>query len=127
MPALFGGLSAISILIACLGIFGLVSFTVERRRREIAIRRVLGASVSSVFGNLTRGMVILVLIANVLAVALAYPLLSMHVEEYPYQADIGILTYLFGGMAAIVLVLIASTYHVIAAARANPTNALKYE
>jgi putative ABC transport system permease protein len=124
---LFAALSAISIFIACLGIFGLVSFTIDRRTKEIAIRKVLGASVSAIFRSFTKSYVILIIVANVIAFPFAYMMVTWTLEEYPFRASIGIDTYVLGGIAAILLALITSAYHVIIAARSNPTEALKHE
>jgi len=124
---IFGTLSTVSIVIACLGVFGLVSYTVDRRTREIAIRRVLGATIGAVFGNLTRGLVLLVAIASGVAIPLAYWLIDLAGQDYPYQADISPAAHTFGGALTIVLVLAAASYHVVKAARANPTKALRCE
>ncbi|UCE25519.1 MAG: ABC transporter permease [Candidatus Zixiibacteriota bacterium] len=125
--SLFGGLSVISIAIACLGIFGLVSFTVKRKTKEIAIRKVLGASVPTIYHKLTREFVILILLANLIAFPFALLIITASLEEFPFQASIGVDTYMLGGLFAILLALITSAYHVITAANANPTDALKYE
>jgi putative ABC transport system permease protein len=124
---MFGSLAIISIVIACLGIFGLVSFTVERKTKEIAIRKVLGATVSIIFKNLTREFVLLIVIANVIAFPLAYLMIHFALDEYPFQAWIGPDTYMLGGIVAIILALITSAYHVTRAARSNPTDSLRYE
>lgn len=123
----FWALSLISIIIACLGIFGLVSYTVERKIRDIAIRKVLGASVTAIQWILTKELVIIIALANVIACPLAYLIISWFLEEFPVQAGFGIGTYITGGLLAILLALATSGYHVMKAARANPVETLRYE
>ncbi len=125
--SLFGFLSALSITIACLGIFGLVSFTVERKTKEMAIRKVLGASAAAILKILTKEFVILVTLANIIACPLAYLMMSWSIEEYPFRASFGVGTYITGGLLTILLALATSGYHVMKAARANPVDTLRYE
>ncbi|MEE8576073.1 MAG: ABC transporter permease [candidate division Zixibacteria bacterium] len=124
---MFAGLSLISIIIACLGILGLVSYTVERKTKEIAIRKVLGASVMTIFKGITKGFALLIIISNAIAVPFAYFLITMSIEESPFQASIGIDTYVLGGLLTLTIALLASAYHVTRAARANPSDALRCE
>jgi putative ABC transport system permease protein len=127
LSSLFGGLALISILIACLGIFGLVSFTVKRKTKEIAIRKVLGASVSAIFGKLTKEFMYLILIANAIAIPVAFLLVNAYQQEFPFQPGLSVLTWVAGGLMALLLALITSAFHVTAASRANPTDALRNE
>ncbi len=127
LTLLFAGLSVISIVISCLGIFGLVSFTVKRKTKEIAIRKVLGASVSAIFGRLNREFVVLILIANLIAFPIALLLIIASRQEYTFRASISVLTYVLGGILALVLTLITSAFQITAAARANPVDALRDE
>jgi len=127
MIAMFGVLSMMSIVIACLGTFGLVTYTVRRRSKETAIRKVLGATVATIFGHLISDFLILIAIASVIAGSLGYWLVTLALEEYPYQASIGLGTCLIGGGLILILVLAASAYHVTEAARANPVKALRFE
>jgi putative ABC transport system permease protein len=125
--AMFGTLAGMSIILACLGIFGLISYTVEKKTRETAIRKVLGASISNIFRNLTKEFVVLIALANVIAFPLAFWLIKLSLEESPFRVSIGVDTYVLGGLLTILLALAASAYHVTKAARANPTDALKCE
>ena len=124
---MFAVLSAISIIIACLGVFGLVSYTVERKSRDTAIRRVLGASTAAVFKGLTKDFVVLIILANIIAGPLDFWLITLSLEEYPFRTSIGLETYLLGGVLTIALALAVSAFHVTKAAMANPVDALKYE
>ncbi|UCG61682.1 MAG: ABC transporter permease [Candidatus Zixiibacteriota bacterium] len=127
LTVLFTGLSVISVVISCLGIFGLVSFTVKRKTKEIAIRKVLGASVAAIFGRLTKEFLVLIMIANAIAFPFGFLLVIASRQEYTFQASISVLTYVLGGMLAILLALITSAFQVTAAARANPVDALRNE
>jgi putative ABC transport system permease protein len=127
ISGLFGILSIISIIIACLGIFGLISFTINRKTKELAIRKVLGASVTSISKILTKEFVILITISNLIACPLAYMMIKWSLEEYAVRANMGVFTYFMGGVLTILIVLTTSGYHILKAAHANPTDALKYE
>jgi len=123
----FGGLALISILIACLGIFGLVSFTVKRKTKEIAIRKVLGASVSGIVQLLSREFLILVAIANLVAWPVAYFAMNRWLQDFAYRIELGIGTFVMAGLAAMFIALLTVSYQAIRAARANPVEALKNE
>ncbi len=123
----FGILSLISIVIACLGIFGLVSYMVERKTRDIAIRKVLGASASAIQWILTKEFVFLIALANVIAFPLTYLMVNWSLEEYPFRAGLGVLTFVAGGLLVVILALATSGYHVMKAARTNPVESLRYE
>jgi len=123
----FWALSLISIIIACLGVFGLVSYTVERKTKDVAIRKVLGASVTAIQWILTKELVIIIALANVIACPLAHLMISWSLEEYPFRAGFGVGTYATGGLLTMLLALGTSVYHVMRAARANPVDTLRYE
>jgi putative ABC transport system permease protein len=123
----FLALSLISIIIACLGIFGLVSYTVERKIKDIAIRKVLGASVTAIQWILTKELVIIIALANVIACPLAYLMVNWSLEGYPLRASFGVGAYVTGGLLTISLALATSIYHVMKASRANPVETLRYE
>jgi putative ABC transport system permease protein len=124
---MFAVLAFISIIIGCLGILGLVSFTVEKKTKETAIRKILGASVGNIYKNLTKDFVILIAIANLIAFPLAYLLVTASNEEYPFRASMGVETYIFGGLLTIFFALIVSAYHVTKAALTNPAEVLNQE
>lgn len=124
---MFTVLSALAILIACLGIFGLVSFTAEKKTREIGIRKVLGASVPNIVKMLSREFVILIAIANIIAWPLAYLLMQSFLQWFPFRVSIGIGTFLFTGFIALVLALLTSGFQAVRAAVANPVDALRCE
>lgn len=123
----FAVLSVISIIISCLGTFGLALYTVRRKTKDVAIRKVLGASMSSVLKVLTKEFVYVVALANLIACPFAYLMLTWAFESYPFRASLGLGTYLGGGLLTILIVLATSAYHVTRATRANPIDALRYE
>ena len=124
LAALFGG---IAIFIACLGLFGLVSFLADHRRKEIGIRKVLGASVPQVWALLSRDFVWMTTFSAVIASPLAYYFLSRWLEQYPYRITISPLIFLLAGGAAIVITLLTVSFRSIAAARANPVSSIRTE
>ncbi len=120
--------SVLTIFVACLGLFGLVSFMAERRTKEIGIRKVLGASISAVVLLLIREFMKWVLLANILAWPAAYLLMNnLMLNNYPYRITIGMDMLLLSGFFAALLSLLAVGYQAVKAARANPAESLKYE
>jgi len=124
MVAIMAGLA---ILISCLGLFGLVSFSVEKRTKEIGIRKILGASVNDVVILLTRHFVGLVLIANVIAWPLAWLALHRWLEDYAYRVAISWWVFVLAGMTALLIAVATVSYHAISAALSNPVKALRSE
>jgi len=123
----FAVLSVISIIISCLGTFGLALYTVQRKTKDIAVRKVLGASVTSILKVLTKEFVYVIALANLIACPFAYMMLSWGFESYPFRTTLGPGTYLIGGFITILIALGTSAYHVAKATRANPIDALRYE
>jgi len=124
---LFGVLSAVTIAIACMSIFGLISYTAEQKTKEIGIRKVLGASVPRLVIMLAREFLTLIAVANLLAWPGAHLLASDFLQEYAFRVDVGVGTYVSGGLLVAFLALATSGYQSFKAARANPVEALRYE
>jgi putative ABC transport system permease protein len=120
-------LAVIAIFIACLGLFGLSSYTTKQRTKEIGIRRILGGSVSSVTLHLTKDFVILVVLANLFAWPAAYYAIQAWLNNFPYRIGISWLVFITAGIAAMVIALATVGFQSIWAARANPANSLRYE
>lgn len=119
--------SVLAILIACLGLFSLAALTVVRRRKEIGVRKVLGATVSNIVVLLARDFTMLVGIAFVIAAPVAYVLVSNWLERFAYRVDVGALTFLIAGLLAFALAVATVIYHAIRAALTDPVKSLRYE
>jgi len=123
----FGVFALVTVFLTCLGLVALVSFTVERRTREIGIRKALGASVRRLLTKLSAEFVALVLIANAVAWSAAWLIMSRWLEDYAYRAEVGWDIFFLSGGAALLITLITIGYHVIRTALANPAEVLRSE
>ncbi|HNC31495.1 MAG TPA: ABC transporter permease, partial [Cyclobacteriaceae bacterium] len=123
----FAVFASLAIIIACLGLFALTSFTAEQRTKEIGIRKVLGASVSSIVVLLSKEFGKLILIAFVLAAPIAWYAINWWLKGYTYKVEIGILVYAVAGLFAFAIAWITMSYQSIRAARNNPVTSLRSE
>src|SRR5690554_704276 len=119
--------SVLAIIIACLGLFGLTTYMVEQRTKEIGIRKVLGASVSGIVSMLSRDFVKLVLIAIVIATPLAWWAMSKWLQDFAYRIDIQWWMLALAGLFAVLIALITVGWQAIRAALANPVESLRDE
>jgi putative ABC transport system permease protein len=119
--------SALAILIACLGLFGLITYMAEQRRKEIGIRKVLGASVSNIISLLSRDFLKLVLIANLLAWPLAWWIMNKWLEDFTYRTNIGWWMFVAAGILTVVIAVVTVGFQAFKAAIANPVKSLKME
>ncbi|MDZ7635342.1 MAG: FtsX-like permease family protein [Bacteroidales bacterium] len=117
----------LAILIACLGLFGLASYTVERRTREIGIRKVFGASERTIMKLVTREFIILSIISIVLAFPIAYYFMSKWLENYVYRSNIGILLFILAGLLTLFITFATISYKAYRAAVANPADSIRTE
>lgn len=117
----------LAISIACLGLFGLVTFTAEQRVKEIGIRKVLGASVTSIVGLLSKDLIKLVLISTIVASPLAWYSMSKWLQSFAYRINIHWWVFAMAGTAAIAIALVTVSIQSIKAATANPAKSLKSE
>ena len=124
---IFGTFAFIGIIIACLGLLGLASFSVERRTKEIGIRKVLGASASRIAGLLTREFLFLVLIANVIAWPVAYFTMHTWLHNFAYRIPISIWVFLLAVAVTLGIAVITISTQTLRAALANPVDTLRYE
>ena len=127
LGSIFRTFSLLAIVIGCLGLFGLASFTAEKRTKEIGIRKVLGSSVSSIVVLLCRKFVLLVALANVFAWPVAFFAMKKWLQNFPYPVRIEIGTFALTAMLAFVIAIITVGYQSLKAARANPADSLRYE
>lgn len=122
--AVFAGLA---IIIACLGLFGLTAFTAEQRTKEIGIRKVLGASVSSIIFLLSKEYGKLIIIAFVLAAPLAWYAVNWWLKSYTYKVEIGVWVYVMAGVAAFLIGWITMSFQSVKAASSDPVKSLRSE
>jgi len=119
--------AGIAIFIACLGLFGLASFTAQQNTKEIGIRKVLGASVSGIIILLTKEFIKWVLIANVIALPIAYYIMNKWLQNFAYRVGLNWWLFVLAGGLALIIALLAVSYQTIKAATANPVDSLRYE
>ncbi len=119
--------SGLAIFIACLGLFALAAFTAEQRTKEIGIRKVLGASVSSLSMMLTKELIVLVLIAFVPATVFSWWVSSQWLSGFAYRVDINLFVFIVAGASAIAIAWLTVGYQSIKAASANPVDSLRHE
>jgi len=119
--------SALAVFVACLGLFGLAAFTAEQRRKEISIRKVLGASVAGIVKLLSTDFVRLVGIALLVAFPISYYVMSNWLQDFSYRISIGWEPFVFTGVCALLIAMLTVSFQAIRAAIANPVKSLKTE
>lgn len=119
--------TVLSVFIACIGLLGLTAFTAQKRTKEIGIRKVLGASVSSIIKLLSHEFMVLVLIANIIAWPIAYYSMNKWLQNFAYRIDINIWMFILSGGIALLIAMVTVSFHAVKAATANPVDSLKYE
>ena len=117
----------LAVFISCLGIFGLASFMAEQRVKEIGIRKVLGASVFSIWQLFSKDFVVVVLVATVIAIPIAYVVAHNWLEGYEYKTELSWWIFLVTGIGILLITLITVSTLVIKAALANPVRSLRTE
>jgi putative ABC transport system permease protein len=119
--------TGIAILISCLGLFGLSSFTVIRRTKEIGVRKVLGASVESILVLLSKDFLALVVIAFVIAAPFAYYGVTWWLEKFAYKMEVTIWLFLVAAAASVITAFLTISFRTISAAKADPVRSLRCE
>ena len=117
----------LAVFVACLGLFGLASFSVEQRTKEIGIRKVLGASVREIVMLLSKEFTKWILAANLIAWPLAYYMMNNWLENFAYRINIKWDIFIFSGILTAVIAVFTVSFHSIKAAAANPVDSLRYE
>ncbi len=123
----FSYASSLAIFIACLGVFGLISFSIERRTKEIAIRKVLGAPVRSILGRLSKEFILLVAIANLVAWPVAYYFMNKWLRNFTFRIDLSIWTFFIASVLSLAIAILVVSFKSLQAATANPVESLRYE
>jgi len=119
--------SVLAILISCLGIFGLASFTAEQRTKEIGVRKVLGASVANLWQMLSKDFVILVVISCIISAPVAYYFLNGWLQKYQYRTEVSWWIFVLASLGALIITLLTVSYQAIRAALLDPVKSLKSE
>jgi hypothetical protein len=119
--------ACLAIVIACLGLFGLASFTAEQKTREIGVRKVLGASTPGIVALLSKEFVKLVLIANALAWPAAYFIMRNWLQQFAYKTNIAWWLFAAAGAGALLVAMLTVSFQALRAAQTDPVKALKYE
>jgi putative ABC transport system permease protein len=124
MIGLFAG---VAIFLSCFGLFGLVTYLVQSKTREIGIRKVLGASVAGITGLLARDFMVLVGVAALVASLLAYFLLKKWLDDFPHHIDLAVWMFGLAGLMAVVVAFLTVSFQAVRAALANPVRSLRSE
>ena len=124
---IFNYFTFLAIFISCLGLLGLAAFMAERRTKEIGIRKVMGASQSSIIKLLNREYAILLIIANGVAWPVAYFAMHKWLKNFAYRAQIDMGIFIFSGILAVSIAFLTVSYHAVRAANADPTKSLRSE
>ncbi len=124
---IFGLFGSIALLIACLGMFGLIAFASSLRAKEIGIRKVLGASIADIVALLSKGFLIQVMIAVLIASPIAFILMQRWLQTFAYRIDLGVGVFVLSGLVAVVIALVTVSYQSIRSALSNPVDTLRSE
>jgi putative ABC transport system permease protein len=127
LSTIFSYFSILAIFIACLGLFGLASYTAEQRTKEIGIRKVLGATLSGIVKLLTKEFSKWVLAANIVAWPIAYFAMRKWLQGFAYRTNIEFHTFFLSALIALAIALLTVSYQALRAAKADPVNSLRYE
>jgi len=127
LRGIFSYFAGLAIFIACLGLFGLASFTAEQRTKEIGIRKVMGATTPGIVIMLAKELIKLVLISNAIAWPVAYLIMKNWLYTFPYREHISFITFVVSGLIVLIIGIVTISYQSIRAGLANPINSLKYE
>jgi putative ABC transport system permease protein len=127
MMQMFGYFSIFAIIISCLGLFGLASFTAERRTKEIGVRKVMGASLGNITFLLSKDFTKWVILANILAWPIAYFAMSKWLDNFAYHIFPSWREFVLAAFLTFLIALLTVSYQSIRAATADPIDSLRYE
>ncbi len=127
MEDIFYGFSGLALLIACLGLFGLSIFVVERKIKEIGIRKVLGSSISGIVGLLSKDFLKLVLLSALIATPVAWYFMNNWLKDFAYRIQISWWIFPVAGLCAVVIAILTISIKTVKAALANPVKSLRSE
>ncbi len=124
---LFNVFALMAIIISCLGLFGLATYTAQVRTKEIGVRKVLGASIPSIIKLLSADFIKLVLLAIIIATPISWYLMNKWLQDFAYKTNLSWMVFAFAGIAAIVIALVTISFQAIKAAVTNPIKSLRTE
>lgn len=124
---LFKAFTALTIFVACLGLFGLASFTTEQRAKEIGIRKVLGASVAGIVMLISKDFLKLVILSFIISAPLAYYFMTTWLQDFEYRINLSIWIFVASGVLSVLIAWLTLSYQSIAAAIVNPSKSLRSE
>ena len=119
--------SILAIGVACLGLFGLATFSIERRTKEIGLRKVLGINTSQIMGLLSKEFVYLILLAFAVSIPASYLLLDNWLSSFAYRVDLQVWPFMVAGLLTFGVAMLTILYHAMKASFINPVQALRYE
>ena len=119
--------SGLAILVACLGLFGLATYSVEQRTKELGVRKVLGVSTAQIMMLLSKEFILLIFISFVVAVPVAYLLLNEWLSDFAFRVELQLWPFLIAGVLTFVVAMLTISYHALKASLINPVDTLKYE
>ena len=124
---IFSIFALIAILVSCLGLFGLASYTTEQRTKEIGIRKVMGASVSVVLLLLSKEIIILMSVSTLISWPAAYFFMKNWLQNFAFKINPGVLTFFIASLVALIIAMITISYRTYRASTANPADSLRHE
>lgn len=124
---IFNYFSFLAVFIACLGVFGMLSYTIENRTKEIGIRKVLGANVAGIIKLISKDFIKCVLLANIIAWPVAYWAMNNWLQSFAYRVDLEIKIFVLSAIITLGIASMTVGYQAIKAAAANPVDSLRYE
>jgi len=127
ISTIVGSLAMLAIIISCLGLFGLASYSAEKRIKEVGIRKVLGASMQNIVLMLSRDFLKYVLIAILIAWPLSWIAVHKWLQDYAYRINISWWVFVMAGSLAMLIALVTVSFQAIKAAIANPVKSLRTE
>jgi hypothetical protein len=119
--------SALTLMVTCLGLLGLIAFITEQRQKEISIRKIMGAGLMKIIPLLAGNFILLVAISCLIAFPIAYLFMDKWLKIFPYNTDLGIAPFLLSASAVLLITLLTVMFHTVRAALVNPAESLKTE
>jgi putative ABC transport system permease protein len=124
---IFTAFSILTIAITCLGLLGLIAFTTQQRRKELSIRKIMGAGVGQIVPLVTRNFIALVGISCLIAFPIAYLFMDKWLKIFPYNTGLSATPFLLSALTVLIITMLTVSFHAIKAATANPVEALRSE